>query len=269
MRKFVIKIPVADLRREKAVIEKQDYSHQDIRETQLLFGENIELIEESAGGLKVQALEQLRFDETQGWHPYQGWVHDSEVREVDCFVAPTHVVCAPFATVGELVFSYGTLLSTSIHDSSIRRLPAKPNRAIIVEEARRFLGAPYLWGGRAFPFAGLLNLKYPITSVDCSALINLLYRAQGVVIPRNAHAQYLKSRPTSHLKAGDPLYLAREKKINHVILKLDNTTFIESPETGKSVRLLTWGEEIWESGGKIHIFDRPHSYTPYPCTFVT
>jgi gamma-D-glutamyl-L-lysine dipeptidyl-peptidase len=251
-RKFVINIAIADLRN-KAEILTPDYSHQELRETQLLFGEKLKLLEEQGEWLKIAALEQ----------PFcHGWVHRSEVKEVTAFEASTHVICAKAAVFAEQILSYGTLLSNVESSPLIRKLPKHPIREVIVEDAKLFLGAPYLWGGRAFP------LEQTISSVDCSGLINLLYRAQGLQIPRNAHEQYLKSRPTNYLKPGDPLYLAKEKRVNHVVLKLDDKTFIESPETGKCVRLLTWGKEIWEERGRIHIFDRAHSYVPYPGTFI-
>jgi hypothetical protein len=261
-RRFVIQVPVADLRREGRSFDYNDHSHQEIRETQLLFGERIELLEERGEWLRVSVLGQLCFEECNGWRPYQGWVNRSEIREVEEFDQATHVVSAPFLSFGTQILSYGTLLTTSLDHPKVRRLSKGLNRALLVEDAALFLGSPYLWGGCAFP------LRDVITGVDCSALIYLIYRAQGVVIPRNAYEQYLKSRPTLRLLPGDPLYLAREERVNHVVLKLDGERWIESPQTGKTVRLLHWGSEIWEAEGRIHIFDRPYSYTPYPATFT-
>lgn len=255
---FVIQVPVADLRREPLHLLNHDYSHQELRETQLLFGERVELLEERGEWLKVTALEQSEF--RHDWIHYPGWIHRSEAKAVDRFIKATHVICAPYAQIGSLTLSYGTLLTEAAARS--KKIPKNPDRDQIVEEARQFVGVPYLWGGRAFP------LQSAISSVDCSGLINLLYRAQGVTLPRNAHAQYLKCRPTVPLLPGDPLYLAKETRMSHVVLKLDSKTFIESPETGKFVRLLNWGEEIWEEGGRIHIFDRPYSYRPHPGSFI-
>lgn len=250
MRTFVVINPVVNLRSSPELSLTNDYSHQEGRETQLLLDENLILLEERGEWLKVGAREQLRYTEQEGWHPYHGWVHCSEVQE-----APpthyTHVICSP----GSL--SYGTH-----HVSEGRPIPTTPNREQLVNEARQFVGAPYLWGGRASP------LPHTVASVDCSGLVNLLYRAQGLDIPRDAHDQYLMSHPTDSLQPGDPLYLAKTARINHVILKLDETTFIEAPETGKTVRILNWGTDIYEQEGKIKIFDRPHLYTAYLRTFL-
>lgn len=261
-RTYVITLPVVDLRSRPVEIPRADFSHQDERESQLLFREPVELLEERGEWVKIGALEQPCFNEAKGWHPYPGWVLRKEIEEVGSFSNYKTVVCEHFTSINGTLFPYGTLLEEDLPESlAVRKIPKTLCRTTLVSEAKRFLGAPYLWGGRSFP------LKNSICSVDCSGLINLLYRAQGIIIPRNAHDQYLKSQPISSLLPGDPLFLAKEKRVSHVLLKLDDTTFLESPETGKNIRTLTWGEHIWEKEGKIHIFDRPSPYSAFPRTF--
>jgi gamma-D-glutamyl-L-lysine dipeptidyl-peptidase len=263
MLKFIVSSPVVDLKRETKFLSPDDYSHCELRETQLLFGEKLELLRRKDDWLFVAALEQPIFDEKRGWLPYTGWVHSSEVQEVEHYPSPQYAICTPTFSHHALTLSYGTLLNLpSSNSSQLRPISKIPDRRVIVEDAYHFVGLPYLWGGRAFPLGPMA------ASVDCSGLINLLYRAQGMLLPRNAHDQYLKCRPTSHLKPGDPLFLAKEKRINHVILKLDDKTFIESPQTGHYVRLLQWGTQFWEAEGRIHFFDREYTYLPYPCSFI-
>ncbi len=254
-RTFVVIQPIVDLRNSPGIVLPNDYSYQPGRETQLLQGENLHLFEERGEWLKVGAIEQLRYTDQEGWSPYPGWVHRSEVEEGSS--APySHVVCTP----GSL--SYGTWVASGVNSQQNeiepRPIPISPNREQMALEARQFIGAPYLWGGRA------LGPSNKIASVDCSGLVNLLYRAQGIHIPRNAHDQYLISRPVDTLQSGDPLYLAKNVRVTHVIVKLDELTFIEAPETGKKIRLIKWGIDVWEEEGKIRIFDRPYLYTAYP-----
>ncbi len=260
---FRISQPVVDLCSKPDVEFPSDYSHQEYRETQLLYGEAVSILDSERGWLKIGALEQPVFDKHVGWRPYIGWIKDSQVKaqvkaqvKKSLSLSPSHVV------IRSEQFSFGTWIGTQ--QAGARLLPTKPCRHTLVADAHLFLGAPYLWGGRSFYSQSISSV---VSSVDCSGLINLLYRAQGIILPRNCYDQYLKGDPTPTLLPGDPLYLAKEERPHHVILKISDTQFIEAPETGKQIRLLTWGDDIWQEGGRIHIFDR--SYLSYPRTFIS
>jgi hypothetical protein len=62
-----------------------------------------------------------------------------------------------------------------------------------VDEARAFLGAPYLWGGMTEQ------------GIDCSGLVHMAYRRLGRVVPRDADQQEEAGRPIddSELRPGD------------------------------------------------------------------
>ncbi len=236
-------VPVADLRIEPCKLIPEDFSHHNLRDSQLLFNEEIEILEQKDEWVRVAAIEQGGM---------KGWMHQSEIGEGK--IDPQYVI---FTRTTE--YSYGTYLNTKLRGS--RPIPKELNREQLIREAKQFLGAPYLWGGRSSFLYGI------IASVDCSGLINLLYRAQGITIPRNAHEQSCFGKRTTNPLPGDPLYLAKEERVSHVVLKLNDDFFLESPESGKRVRLLRWGKDIWEDGGRIHFLDREHSYRGYFVTF--
>ena len=74
--------------------------------------------------------------------------------------------------------------------------PAKPSltrarlRERILETAELFIGDPYLWGGLS-PYDSTGAEK--LTGVDCSGLVHLCYRLNGLTIPRDAQDQYAKA----------------------------------------------------------------------------
>ena len=226
-------LPIADLRKKPQHLS-QDFSHDDNRESQILFGEPLDILSSDDEWLQVKAPEQQM----------QGYIHRSEYSPER--ITPTHIIC----TTDEPL-SFGTLVA----EKTARPIPKTPSRKQLIEDALLFLNMPYLWGGRGHYMAK------PIASVDCSGLINLLFRAQGVQIPRDSAPQAAFGRKVERLQPGDLIYLG--EPISHVILKLDETHYIEAPETGKCVRLLKWNHHVWEEGGKLRFFDREKSYTQH------
>lgn len=254
-------VPIADLRSEPVELLPKTFDHHPMRDSQILFNEEVEILEIRDEWLRIAAVEQLVFTPKLGWCPYEGWIRREELGEGT--ITPKHVVCVP----NEL--PYGAYVDSPLPGT--RPLSERLNRKQLIEEAMNFLGTPYLWGGRSSYFPGR------IASVDCSGLVNLLYHAQGISIPRNAHDQFLFGRRIGGLEPGDALYLARieqasseqpkAERMHHVILKLENDLFIEAPETGKKVRLLKLDDTIWKKGEEWHIFDRPAPYKGVPISF--
>jgi cell wall-associated NlpC family hydrolase len=73
-------------------------------------------------------------------------------------------------------------------DRSSLRSRRRPNDIpALVRTARRFLGVPYQWGGGT------------PKGVDCSGLVQMVFRLHGVQLPRDAKDQYRHVRTTSYL----------------------------------------------------------------------
>ena len=85
----------------------------------------------------------------------------------------------------------------------------------IVENALMFLNSPYLWGGRS-----------PL-GVDCSGFSQIVYRLQGIDLPRDAYQQAKVGTTLSFVEESEPGDLAffdnQEGIITHVgIILKDN-----------------------------------------------
>lgn len=275
MKRATVIQPIADLRKGPQELFPKDYSHNSLRDSQLLFGEPLLIHRQESDYYYVEALEQKKFTPPKGWHGYFGWVKCEEVRRIKQFQHANLIVASPWASLfhdprgcypTRLKLSYGTALTGEKHqkmwklfahghflgfgkDHSFRLIGE--DRDIFHREALGFLNTPYLWGGRG-------------ANVDCSGLLSLLFKSQGIFIPRDAHDQYLKGNPIEHtnLRQGDALYLrkAENSRVTHVILCLEKGLFIESPQTGETVRLLREGQEIAFEGAICRIKGREAPY---------
>lgn len=156
--------------------------------TQALYGETLRVFEARAGFAEVQ-LERDR---------YVGYARLDGIREA--VLAPTHQVCvlrthaysAPGVKApGPLALPMGACLTASedrengfvrceaagwVPAGHLRSLSAPDNDPAAIAE--RFLGVPYLWGGR--DSAGL----------DCTGLTVAAFGACGVTLPRDSDMQF-------------------------------------------------------------------------------
>ena len=116
--------------------------------------------------------------------------------------------------------------AVSVQTKGARR--AVPGRQL-VDDAKRFLGLPYLWAGTSgFGF-------------DCSGLTYELYRAVGIAIPRDAEPQDEAGRAVARrdLRPGDLVFFRTGPAgpVDHVGLFAGYGQVIDSPHTGAVVRL--------------------------------
>ena len=97
-----------------------------------------------------------------------------------------------------------------------------------IELAKRFLGVPYLWGGRS-------SFGY-----DCSGFTQMLVRARGFNMPRDADQQAAWSGVArigrKDLQAGDLIFFgSSEKDITHTGMYIGDGQFIHDSTNGHPV----------------------------------
>lgn len=96
----------------------------------------------------------------------------------------------------------------------------------ICAAARRHLEVRYLWGGTT-PYG-----------LDCSGLVHHSYREAGVVVPRDAHDQWLAAAPVAlgDERPGDLYFFARSAgNVFHVGFVTGEHTMLHAPETGQLI----------------------------------
>ncbi|MBI1953851.1 MAG: C40 family peptidase [Candidatus Omnitrophica bacterium] len=263
-----IAVPVADLRKEPAA-STGSLAHDPLEESQLLYGDRVEVLERKNGWARVSAAEQLEWTHGHRWEGYPGWIEESalELAPPPSW-KPNLVVTAKWAAARAgpeprgpalLTLSIGTRLMgieavrgwwklrlltgatgwIQAREAAPLEETADPAalRARLVRTARLFIGDPYLWGGRS------------ARAVDCSGLAGLVYQANGLSVPRDAHEQWMKARPIAmeSLQAGDLVFLHDPKdieRVSHVMLYAGGGQLIEGPGTGRAVREIGLKERL-------------------------
>ena len=97
----------------------------------------------------------------------------------------------------------------------------------VVEEAKKYLGVPYVWGG-----------EDPQKGLDCSGLVQLVFKNLGHDLPRLAGPQVLAGTPVASLaeaKPGDLLGFG--SPMHHVGIYLGDNMMLNAPRPGKNVRI--------------------------------
>jgi gamma-D-glutamyl-L-lysine dipeptidyl-peptidase len=84
-----------------------------------------------------------------------------------------------------------------------------------VEEARSYVGAPYLWGGMTE------------RGIDCSGLVHMAWRRLGRLVPRDADEQEAVAEPVAQPRYGDLATYGREAT-THIAFWLDDGRILHS-----------------------------------------
>ncbi|MCS6862299.1 MAG: C40 family peptidase, partial [Abditibacteriales bacterium] len=96
---------------------------------------------------------------------------------------------------------------------------AEGGNAFVVQEAFRYLGVPYRYGGSS------------PSGMDCSAFVQRCFRAVGISLPRTAAEQFRYGTPVApeQLLPGDRVYFANSSgRINHTGIYIGNGQFIHA-----------------------------------------
>jgi hypothetical protein len=103
----------------------------------------------------------------------------------------------------------------------------------VVAEAKKYLGIPYVWGGTD-----------PAKGLDCSGLVQLVYKNLGYELPRVSYQQAAAGRPVASMAEAQPGDLiawdnsSRNNGVDHIAIYIGGGKMIEAPRTGLDVRIV-------------------------------
>ena len=182
--------------------------------TQLLFGDLVEIIEKGKPWIKI------RFPQEN----YEGWMDFKQL---------TYLNKSEYAQLQNEPVTYlkdamafitgPTGVQTLFLGSALRNLdgnkmrfvdetytflqsPNQENKSLI-EKAKVYLNAPYLWGGKS------------LFGIDCSGLVQNCLKAEGIIVPRDASQQVNSgvSVDFEDRQAGDiPFFINAKGIVHHV-----------------------------------------------------
>jgi len=223
---------------------RSEPSHKTEMVTQVLFGELFRILSSEKGWAKIQ----LAYDDCQGWIVLNQVQLLSEKEFLYLFNAESAVtldlvqlisnqtrhMIAPiilgsslpgfvngdFTILNDRYFYDGAVATISPFENISTQQEQIKAKHSIIADAMLYLNAPYLWGGRT-PFG-----------IDCSGLVQMVYKIKKIKLLRDASQQVTHGEPLNFVSEAEPGDLAffddEEGNITHVGIMIDNCRIIHA-----------------------------------------
>lgn len=227
-------------------------SHKSEMLSQVLFGETFRITDHSGSWIKLET----QFDS------YQGWA-DSNHLQLSEFIAPSSsyvlnrsLICVrkdktlinlePGCELHDIDPVSGTFMNGknrySIKGEDTNLIQSE--QGSLPETGIRFLNSPYLWGGR-IP-----------SGIDCSGLIQLVYKIHGIAMPRDSGKQAEMGKNIDFIDAAEPgdlVFFDNEKGvISHVGMIISPGIVIHASGRVRIDRIDHQGIFKYETGSYSH-----------------
>ena len=196
---------------------------------QILFGEHFKVLEIRKKWSKIR----LSHDSYEGWICNKQWqaISEEDYKQLDKDVATITTDILDIITkeyqqpivIGSVLPFYKSghaLINEEMYKFDGLSTQGYVDKNKLRQNALIFLNAPYVWGGRS-----------PL-GIDCSGLTQIVYRLQGIDLPRDAYQQAKVGTTLSFIEESEVGDLAffddKEGKVIHVGIILEDNHIIHA-----------------------------------------
>lgn len=223
--------------------------------TQLLFGDHYSILEYSVDRKWVKI--KVHFDGYEGWidfkqHYYISTEYFDQINHSD-YKITLDITSNILFKKQQLLIVMGSILPIASNElfkmeeqlafnGKAKSLSLKRNYEFLRQVARKYINAPYLWGGKT-PFG-----------IDCSGFTQQVFKICGHNIHRDARKQVFQGHKVESLEQSKPGDLAffqnEEQRITHVGILLEDYEIIHASGKVKVDKLDEIG--IFNSEANVH-----------------
>jgi len=220
---------------------------------QIIFGEHFKVLESRKKWNRIR----LAHDSYEGWISNKQWIEISEedykqlgkdvstiTTDILDIITKEHHQPIVIGSILPFYKSGYSLLNNEMYQFDGLTTPGFVKKEKLVENALMYLNAPYLWGGRS-----------PL-GIDCSGFSQMVYRLQGINLPRDAYQQAEIGTTLSFVEESEPGDLAffdnNEGEITHVGIILEDNHIIHASGKVRIDRIDQQGIFNTEKGAHTH-----------------
>lgn len=181
--------------------------------SQLLFGEAIEILDTKKNWTKIKSL----------YDNYEGWIDSKQyapISDEDFEKRDTEIITEKVLYYNHQEEKFLLSIGSEVERVNPQETSPEDLRDLIAETALGFINVPYLWGGRSF------------FGIDCSGFTQIVYKVNGIKIPRDAYQQAELGEVLDFVEEAQPGDLAffenEDGKIIHTGIMLEDQKIIHA-----------------------------------------
>ena len=205
---------------QSTIAMRKENSHASEMVSQLLYNELYVKLDKKSEWILIRT----ELDQYEGWIPAKQHHPINENEFLQLKDSKLLIVNQPVANYKGRIVSFGTPLFEPAECAA--EMPQAFQPQAMIDNARKLLGAPYLWGGRT------------VMGIDCSGFVQLCARSAGLLLPRDASQQ---------IQCGEVVYFLQETQPG------DLAFFGNENGTITHVGIIIGNEQIIHASGEVRI----------------